>query len=294
MEVVYADVFVTRDGAPVSGLTAANFEVLDNGVRQKVELADMEEMPVTAVLVFDMSTSVAGEKLAHLRAAGHAFLDGLRPKDRAALLTFSHALRLQADFGGDLPSLHRALDRIQADGSTALHDALYAGIKLPETSVGRPLVVLFTDGQDNMSWLTEEEALTAAREASALVYAVGIESGSEERPLTDTARMMPGGRFPPPIVETATELDFVRRVAEATGGRLFRADSSAGLKAAFLGILRELNSRYLVRYEPQGVGREGWHRLEVRLKGRKGRVRARPGYFVAGTGGGRTPTGRSR
>ena len=86
VESVYVDVFVSRGGQSVSGLVASSFELKDNGVRQSVELVAAESRPVRAVLVFDTSSSMAGERLAALKAAGEAFLEGLRPADWATAL----------------------------------------------------------------------------------------------------------------------------------------------------------------------------------------------------------------
>ncbi len=101
VEAVYLDVFVTRDGRPVPGLAARDFEVRDNGVKQKVTLARLEEIPIVAVLVFDASSSIAGARLGDLRAAGRALLAGLRPQDEATLVTFSHELRVVVPQAGD-------------------------------------------------------------------------------------------------------------------------------------------------------------------------------------------------
>ena len=76
VEAVYVDVFVTRDGQPVAGLTAKDFEVSDNGVRQDVSLVSVEAVPIVAVMVFDVSASVAGVRLDDLRAAGRALIGG--------------------------------------------------------------------------------------------------------------------------------------------------------------------------------------------------------------------------
>ena len=75
---VYVDAFVNHKGQPVLGLTAENFEVLDNGVRQEIRLVSLDLVPVAVFLVFDTSSSVAGPALGHLRAAGHAVLDQVR------------------------------------------------------------------------------------------------------------------------------------------------------------------------------------------------------------------------
>ena len=80
------DVLVTDGGRPVLGLGPADFEVLDNGVPQDVEFVSYDQIPLNVVLAFDMSDSVAGERLEHLRSAGSAVLAGLKRNDQAALV----------------------------------------------------------------------------------------------------------------------------------------------------------------------------------------------------------------
>jgi VWFA-related protein len=271
VEAVYVDVFVTRDGRPVTGLAAGDFEVRDNGVKQEVTLAHPEEVPIVAVLVFDASSSIAGARLEDLRGAGRALLDGLRPQDEAALVTFSHELRVVVPQAGDRAAVERGLDGLDPRGETALWDGLYAGLKLP-VSRGRPVVVLFTDGQDNVSWLTREQVHRVAEESEALVYVVAIAPPPEE------ART--GFRVDSHSAE-AGGLRALSRLAEATGGRLWPAGGSAQLGRTFLRILAEMRSRYLLSYGPTGIAREGWHRLEVKVKGHRGTVRSRSGYLVA-------------
>jgi VWFA-related protein len=269
VETVYLDVFVTRSGAPVTGLSAADFEVTDNGVRQRVRLEALESRPLQAILVFDMSESVAGEKLQRLQAAGHAFLRGLRPGETAALLAFSHRLTL-TEPTADLAGLHQALDRLAVGGSTSVIDALYAALRVGST-LGRPLIVVFSDGADNLSWRGAQDVAALAETSDALVYMVGV----DPRPTIDGA--VPAG--PPP--EDSDDLRVLGRIAEATGGRYWRADRTADLEPSFLRILAEVRTRYLLAYEPAGVAREGRHVLKVKLRGGKGTARARSGYRIA-------------
>jgi VWFA-related protein len=275
VEAVYVDVFVTRDGRPVTGLTAADFEVRDNGVKQDVTLASLDEVPIVAVMVFDASASLAGARLDDLRTAGRALLAGLRAQDQAMLVTFSHELRIAVPTGADRSTLERALDALVPRGHTALWDALYAGLKLP-VAQGRPLVVLFTDGRDDLSWLTPEQVLDVARESNALVHVVAIVPQAEQV-------IVPGasGSFRTELLPVEPpRLRALRAVAEATGGRLWSASASAQLGPTFVGVLAEMQSRYLLSYAPTGVGRAGWHRLAVKLKGHKATVRSRSAYFV--------------
>ncbi len=275
VEAVYVDVFVTRDGRPVAGLGAGDFEVRDDGVKQEVTLASLEEVPIVAVLVFDASSSVAGARLDDLRAAGRALLAGLRPQDEAALVTFSHELRVVVPQVGDRAAVERGLEGLEPKGDTALWDGLYAGLTLP-VSRARPMVVLFTDGQDNVSWLTRDQVQRVAQESEALVYVVAIAPPPEESP---PAGMR--GVLVEPRGAGASPLRALSLLAQSTGGRLWPAGSSAQLERTFLRILAEMRSRYLLSYGPPGGPREGWHRLEVKVRGHRGTVRSRGGYFVA-------------
>ncbi|MFQ5792752.1 MAG: VWA domain-containing protein, partial [Acidobacteriota bacterium] len=173
---VYVDVFVTRGGKPVTGLTVEDFEVLDNGVRQKIDLVNVNTVPLSALLVLDTSGSVHGKKLQHLVAAAHAFVDGLEAKDDAGLLTLTQFLSLRKGLDRDLAGLHRALDGPMGIGPTALNDALFAGLKLLEDVSGRPMLLVFTDGVDNASWLSESDLFAVSRASEAVIYAVGVQS----------------------------------------------------------------------------------------------------------------------
>ena len=174
VESVFVDVFVTQAGRSLLGLDASNFELKEDGVAQDVELVGLDTVPVQALLVFDTSGSVTGERLASLRQAGAAFLDGLRPRDEAGLIGFDEGeIRWHARPTTDRDALRRSLAGLRGAGATAVRDALFAAITLPSTR-SRVLVVLFTDGEDNMSWLGERELRTAAERANALVQVVGV------------------------------------------------------------------------------------------------------------------------
>jgi VWFA-related protein len=270
VEAVYLDVVVVQDNRPVAGLTAADFDVRDQGVRQQVRIASHEDVPLTVVLVFDASSSVRGPRLQHLKAAGRALMAGLRPEDEAALVGFSHELAVVSPQGSDRGELRWALEGVKAQGATAVWDALYAGLKLPR-SRGRALVVLFTDGEDNMSWLKPDEVQRVAEESNAVVHVVTIAD-----PM-GMVEPLPGGNWRWRSDRLARPL---RRVSDATGGKVWVAGSSSDLQPTFLRILSEMQSAYLLAYEPTGVGGEGWHRLDVKLKGRRGSVRTRRGYLV--------------
>lgn len=268
VEAVYVDVFVTRSGQPVPGLRASDFELRDNRVPQQVELLSAEALPVLAVLVFDTSSSMEGERLAALRASGEAFLAGLGPADQAGLMSFSEQITRLAEPTTDKAAVRSALGSLRADGATSVFDALFSAITLSDQS-RRPLIVLFTDGEDNASWLGDRQLRAVVERSNALVHVVGW----RPRPDVRKATVFPRG--------TASELA-LRDIAEASGGHFWGADSPARLRMAFTAVADAMRHRYVLRYEATGVKREGWHRIEIRLKTEKGDAHARRGYWVAG------------
>ncbi len=268
---VRVDVSVTRGSLPISGLTAANFEVRDNGKQQRIERLLVDEVPLSVLLVLDASESVAGQKLGHLQTAARAFLDGLHPGDHAGLLTFSHQLMLRQALTADIQAVRRAVDETAGAGSTALDDAVYAALRLRRPAADRGVAIVFSDGLDNMSWLTDQEVVGASRRSDLIVYGVTLSS--------DVPATLPGAQ-----TWRIQRNELLLNLAEHTGGRLFEVGSSGQLTDVFVRALQEIRARYVLTYYPQGVDQQGWHKLDVRLKGASGEIRARPGYFAAGQG----------
>jgi VWFA-related protein len=175
----------------------------------------------------------------------------LTPADQSALVTFSHVVQLGARLTHDPGLVRAALAKAAGMGNTALFDGTYAGITVAGTETGRALLIVFSDGLDTSSWLSANKVLEAARRSDVIVYAVSVRS--------------------------PTRPDFLRDLTSLTSGRLLEVEKTENLTAAFVGILEEFRHRYLVSYTPRGVSREGWHKLDVRVK-RNAVVRARPGY----------------
>jgi VWFA-related protein len=255
-EEVRVGILVTDNGKPAKELVAADFEILDNGILQEIQYAKpQQQMPVSATLVFDMSRSVAGELLQQLKTAASGFLADLKKEDRVALITFNQSVVLRSPLTRDIFRVKSALDQVQSSGNSSLIDASYAGLVLAESGAETelPLLIIFSDGLDTFSWLTEESLLETARRKDVVVYAV-------------STRHLPNRSF-------------LTVLTESTAGSLFEVEKLENLPAVFRRILDDFRQRYLVTYTPKGVPESGWHKLEVRVKRHAAKVRARPGYM---------------
>jgi VWFA-related protein len=254
IERVRVDVLVTDAGKPIQGLTAADFQLEDNGVVQDVELATTAGH-VSVALVLDLSGSVEQEGIDDLKRACQALVDALEPADRAWLITFADAFALEAGPGQDRATLRRALDALRPGGGTSMWDAMFAALSLVSGTEGRSLVLAFTDGMDTTSWLDEPRALETFKRAEVVIDVV--------RPRGTVASPAP-----------------VEAAARATGGAVMFAEKSARMADQFVDLLRQFRLGYVLTYAPTTTARaDGWHKLEIKLKNRKGRVQARQGYF---------------
>ena len=251
---VRVDALVTEGRQALVGLQPADFEVLDNGVMQQVDLMAAERVPLNVVLALDMSGSVVGERLRHLRVAARLVVDALLPEEKVGLILFNAGVGVQTPLTTDVSMVRRALEAPSNGGDTALVDASYAAMTLSESDSGRPLAIVFSDGADTASFLSASSVLATARRSDAVIYAASA-----------------GG---------TGRSTFLRDLCETTGGRLLNVRSTAGLGDAFVSILEEFRQRYLISFTPRGVATGGWHDLIVRVKGkRNAEVRARRGYF---------------
>jgi hypothetical protein len=155
---------------------------------------------------------------------------------------------------GDMDTIRAGLRRLAGDGGTALRDAVHLALELRTADRSRPLVLVFTDGRDTASWLTEDAVVDTARRAGVVIHVVSLESDG-----------------------------FLNRIVEVSGGRSWSATSDRQLRELFTRALDEMRARYLLTYTPKGAQAPGWHDVKVKLKNQRGDVTARPGYFVGGT-----------
>ncbi len=281
--VVRLDTLVTERGKPIGKLTADDFELFDDGVKQQVTAASIEDVEIDVVLVLDTSRSVAGTRLQALRDAASALVRSLRPEDRAAVVTFASGVTVNAPLTTDHTAVSRALETADARGATALVDAAWTSVLLTHGTDRPTLVLIFSDGADTASWLRVSPVVALASRANLVVDAVVAGGarlvGKSRRPAPAEAAAPGDSRDGAPgEPRDAGVGNFLVDLTGATGGSIIDGSSGSRLEGAFVAALREFRTRYQLSYTPAGVDHPGWHPLEVRVRRQGATIRARPGY----------------
>jgi len=272
VDVVRVDVSVMRGRTPVAGLKAENFILTDNGAVQDVDSVTLDQLPISVTLVLDVSGSVAGEELTHLIDAGKQLVNALHPDDRAGLITFSEQVLVDVPLTSDLPAVSRALARLKGSGATSMNDAIHVAMNLRPIDTSRSVIIVFSDGADNLSWGTPASLVDEAKKAGVVIHAIELQTNESDTLRPKSPALQSQGFL--------NRLPVLHVLTQEAGGRVWSAKSSRDLKALFTQALEEMRARYLLTYTPKGAPQDGWHALKVSLKNARGDVTARPGYFV--------------
>lgn len=287
-----------RAGRYIPNLEKEEFKIFENGVEQEIAYFATTEQPFTVVLLLDTSPSTE-YKIEEIQSAAIAFVNQLKPQDKVMVIEFDANVHVLAEPTNDRAVLAKAIKKADFGGGTSLYDAVdFALSKRLNKIEGRKAIVLFTDGVDTTSYKANHDStIRFAEEAEAIVFPIYYDTfGSNLQRnsggvMSSPYPQIPGlpGNYPqqPARGTTRREYEFGKKyleeLSEATGGRIFPADSGRGdgLEAAFTGIAEELRKQYSIGYYPSETGQTGQRR---QIKVRVGRpnliVRARDGYIV--------------
>jgi VWFA-related protein len=263
---VSVDVSVRQRGRPVTGLTAADFEVLDNGAPQAIAGLSYERLPIDLTVALDVSDSVSGSVVEQLRGAVRQLEQDLTAVDRIRLVTFNLRISRVLDFGAGGASTDAAFAKIQPFGGTAVFDTIAVLLTAPTTPDRRQLVVVFSDGEDSNSVSEPEVLLDVARRTTPTLSVV-------------LSRLGTGGMAPQTRGAAARE-QLYARLARETGGVVESLGTSANLSSAFRRMLDEFRSSYVLHFVPAPGSAAGFHALEVKVKRPDLEVRSRRGYAL--------------
>jgi len=252
----------------VTGLTPANFAVVDDKGAQTIKYLSNVDEPISVVVVLDASASMAA-KFQEEQKALTEFIRASNPQDEFSLIVVHDTLQVASHVDALTDENPRVADAIQADGNTALWDGMYLGIhELKNSRYQRRAMLVVSDGGDNHSRYTQAELKSLLKESDIQVYALGLFNPYANR---IEEKMGP------------LELD---EVTSVTGGRVLSVHNSVEISQAVMQISQELRSEYVLGYYPTNRTRDGrWRKLQIKVVGTpdhtKLRLYARKGYYAA-------------
>jgi Ca-activated chloride channel homolog len=251
----------------VTDLTKEDFEVIEGKKPQSIiEFTAETDLPLRLAILVDTSNSIR-ERFRFQQEAATAFIDGsVRPhQDKALVVSFDTATELVTDLTDDIGTLEKAVQGLRPGGGTAMYEAIFFACRdklmqdQPLYKFRRAMVIL-SDGEDNQSRYTRDQALEMAQKADVTIYAI---STNRSRIETDGDKVL-------------------KYFASETGGQAFFPFEASDLNQSFENISNELRHQYNVFYRPEPLKADGlYHPVEIRVKGHKDlMVRARKGYYA--------------
>jgi VWFA-related protein len=256
-----------RKGKLVTDLEKQNLKISeDNRVQTITNFTRETDLPLTIAILIDTSTSIRDRFKFEQQAAIDFLYRTLRPKkDKALLITFDSAIELVQDYTDNAEVLAKAIRQVRPGGGTKMFDGIYLACQEKlKAEAGRKILILISDGDDNLSLQTLTGTLEMAQKSDVSIYTISTNSS---------------GFFG----ITAPKADkALRRLADETGGRAFFPFKAEDLSESFQDISAELRSQYTVAYRSSNPARDGSFRsVKIETDRKNLRVKARRGYYAA-------------
>jgi len=255
-----------KKGRFVTDLKKEDFEIIEEKKPQKiVEFVSETDLPLRLAVLIDTSNSIRDRFRFQQEAAVEFINSVVRPQDRAIVVSFDTGPELISDLTADTTKLAQAVRSLRPGGGTSFYDAIYYAChdKLqqdqPRDKYRRALIVL-SDGDDNNSRFSRDQALEMAQKADVVIYAISTNNSGMEK---DGDKVL-------------------RYFTRETGGLVFFPFKVQDLSQSFENIANELRHQYNVLYRPEPAKTDGlFHKVDIRVKNRKDLiVRARKGYYA--------------
>ena len=257
-----------RKGRFAEGLSRKDFSVRADGIPVEVDTFERDDnAPVSFAFLVDTSGSMRlADKLGASKRAVRKILEMRRPGDDFALFAFAEdEVRLVSDFSADPERLLDALSQLEAEGRTALFDAVAATpTRMMKGRNAKRAIVLFTDGVDNASRLTSLEMAEILQQVSTPVYPIGMKNAAFDR-LSEQDRK-------------DLAIDNLKLLASSSGGQMFLASAEDDLRPIAERIFAEVRQQYLLGFAPSGRGELKYRVVVVSVAKKGWTVRARRGY----------------
>jgi Ca-activated chloride channel homolog len=255
-----------KHGRFVTDLGKDDFQVFENKKPQSIlEFTSETDLPLRLAILIDTSNSIRDRFRFQQEAATNFINSVMREQDKATVVSFDTAAELVTDLTNDTNKLENGIRDLRPGGGTALYDAIYFACKeklirdQPLYKFRRAMVIL-SDGEDNESRYSRDQALEMAQRADTVIYTISTN-----------------------ISHIETEGDKVMRYfAEQAGGVSFFPFQAKDLNQSFENIANELRHQYNLFYRPEPLKNDGqYHEVQIKVRGRKDLlVRARKGYYA--------------
>ena len=255
-----------KRGNFVNGLQQQNFGLLDDGrpPERIIRFVQQTNLPLRVGIMIDTSSSIRQRFAYEQQAAIDFLLQVMHPVDRAFVEGFDVQTDIEQDYTNRVDLLDSGISRLRPGGGTALYDALYKTCRdqmltLKQSADVRKMIVLVSDGDDDYSRATEDDAIKMCQRAETIVYTISTNTGPSRDKGDDT----------------------LLKISDATGGRAFFPTRMEDVSEGFQNIEAELRSQYALVYVPAGFKQDGSFRT-IYLQSLDPRyvVRAKKGYFA--------------
>ncbi len=254
---------------PLLDLQASDFRILEDGVAQEiVRFEKVDDTPIRGVTLLDISASMEERLDKSVQAAADFFKQVVTERDELAVVTFNDRPLMAATFTNETEEFAQGLLGLRAERGTALYDSLIFTLYQLNGLPGQRVLVLLSDGQDEHSRFTYDDALEYAQRSQATIYTIGLALP------TKVKSKRRGGKRP----ENPRKV--LRTIAEQTGGQSFFVEDVSGLQAIYEQIARELRTKYLIAYQSSNTSSDGQYReIEVELSQKDAEARTIRGYY---------------
>lgn len=256
---------VDKNGKLVTDLTRDAFRTFEDGAEQQLKVFRREDVPVSMGIVIDNSASMKN-KFQRVQAAAKNLVANSNPQDEVFLVNFNDDVYRDTDFTSDPQKLAQGLAKIDCKGGTAMRDALQSAIRYAKAKGkhDKKVIVLVTDGDDNMSESTLEEVVRESQQREILVYAIALLSEEEH----DAAKR----------AKAALDL-----ITKATGGHVWYPKDPEEVGRIALQVAHDIRNQYILGYTPAKEALDGSYRqikVTVSAPGHPS-VRTRTGYYAS-------------
>ncbi len=261
VQIVVPVAVTDQKGNYISNLTQDDFILLEDGIPRKIEYFSVSsKTKFNLALLIDISSSMK-DKIGKVKEAARMFLEELLTQnDRAIILMFNHDVFEDTDFTNNIDELFNSISVAFPFGATALYDAIAYCVKLLKGVSGRNIIILFSDGEDNSSYIDPYTLIKKVEKSNSVIYSIGKQMVA---------------------YEDDQYQDLLKKISTSSGGMTFFFDDVQEIRKVYSSIRQDIRAQYILQFSPtDSVRRNRFRKITIKLKsGKRYRIRTIKGYF---------------